>query len=70
MTMAWLTQTFLGKIIATMLVSMVPVIELRGGIPYGIALGLTYPEAFIAAFIGNILSLKNYIPTRYKKIEG
>ena len=54
---AWLTQTYLGKIIATILVSMVPVIELRGGIPYGVGFGLSYPEAFIAAFVGNMLPI-------------
>lgn len=53
----WLTQTFIGKIIATVLVSMVPVIELRGGIPYGVGFGLGYPEAFIAAFIGNMIPI-------------
>ncbi len=53
----WLTQTFIGKIIATVLVSMVPVIELRGGIPYGVGFGLSYPEAFIAAFIGNMIPI-------------
>lgn len=34
---------------------MVPVIELRGGLPYGIALGLPYPTALIAALLGNML---------------
>ena len=53
----WLTQTYIGKLIATMLVSMVPVIELRGGIPYGVGFGLSYPEAFIAAFIGNMIPI-------------
>ena len=39
---SWLTSTFLGKLISTFFLSMVPVIELRGGLPYGIALGLDY----------------------------
>ena len=51
----WLTQTMLGKCLFTMLVSMVPIIELRGGIPFGVALGLPYYLAFPAAVIGNIL---------------
>ena len=34
---------------------MMPVIELRGGLPYGIAIGLDYPVALIAAMLGNIL---------------
>ncbi len=51
----WLTRTFIGKLAATVILSMVPVIELRGGIPYGVGFGLPYPVAFIAAFIGNMI---------------
>ena len=40
---------------ATFLISMVPVVELRGGLPYGIALGLDYPVALLAALIGNMI---------------
>ena len=50
---SWLTSTFLGKLISTFFLSMVPVIELRGG--YGIALGLDYPAALIAAVLGNMV---------------
>ena len=54
--MQWLTAAPIGEFVFTMLVSMVPIIELRGGIPFGVAqLGLPYPAAFIAAVIGNIL---------------
>ena len=52
---SWLTSTFLGKLISTFFLSMVPVIELRGGLPYGIALGLDYPAALIAAVLGNMV---------------
>ena len=34
---------------------MVPVIELRGGLPYGITLGLDYPLALTAAVLGNMV---------------
>lgn len=51
----WLTSTTLGKIIATFFISMVPVIELRGGLPYGITLGLDYPLALTAAVLGNMV---------------
>lgn len=51
----WLTSTTLGKLIATFLISMVPVIELRGGLPYGITLGLDYPLALTAAVLGNMV---------------
>ncbi len=51
----WLTSTTLGKVIATFFISMVPVIELRGGLPYGITLGLDYPLALTAAVLGNMV---------------
>lgn len=51
----WLTHTELGKCVFTTLVSMIPIIELRGGIPFGAALGLPYGEAFFAAVFGNLL---------------
>ena len=51
----WMTGTDLGKMLSTMMMSMVPIIELRGGIPFGVALGLPYVEAFIAAVIGNLI---------------
>ena len=51
----WLTNTELGKCIFTMLVSMIPIIELRGGLPFGVALGLPYHLAFRFAGLGNII---------------
>jgi len=51
----WLTHTQLGEFCLTALVSMLPVVELRGGIPFGVAAGLNMPAAFLAAFIGNML---------------
>ncbi len=51
----WLTSNFIGQIISTVAVAMVPVIELRGAIPIGTALGLNYWVAFIAAVIGNMI---------------
>ena len=50
-----LTQAMVGKWATTFLLSMVPVIELRGGLPYGVSLGLSYPEALIAAILGNMV---------------
>lgn len=44
----FLTDTTGGKCLFTMLVSMVPIIELRGGLPFGVALGLPYYLAFPA----------------------
>lgn len=54
--MQWLTGVPIGEFIFTILVSMIPVVELRGGIPFGVAsLGLPYAAAFTAAVIGNMI---------------
>ena len=53
--MQWLTETQSGEFIWTVLVSMVPVVELRGGIPFGVAAGLPVWAAYLAAVIGNII---------------
>lgn len=55
--MTWLTDTLFGQMTFTSLVSMIPVVELRGGIPFGVALGLTHWEALLAAVIGNVIPL-------------
>ena len=51
----FLTGTTEGRCLFTMLVSMIPIIELRGGLPFGVALGLPYHLAFPAAVIGNLI---------------
>lgn len=51
----WLTETTAGDVLMTMLVSMVPVVELRGGIPYGVASGLPVWLAYLAAVVGNLI---------------
>lgn len=43
--------------ILTFLLSMVPVIELRGAIPFGVVQGLSVPTAFILSVIGNLLPI-------------
>ena len=53
--MQWLTDTMAGEFTLTMLVSMLPVVELRGGIPFGVAAGLPVWAAFIAAVLGNLI---------------
>lgn len=54
--MQWLTSVPFGEFVFTILVSMIPVVELRGGIPFGVAtLGLPYAAAFVAAIIGNMI---------------
>lgn len=51
----WLHSTPAGEFLLTMLISMVPVVELRGGIPAGVAMGLPIPTALLAAVLGNML---------------
>ena len=55
--LSWLTETTVGKFLSTFFISMAPVVELRLGLPYGIALGLDYPLALTAALIGNMISV-------------
>ena len=38
--------------------AMVPVVELRGAIPYGVLAGLSVPTAFILAVIGNLVPIE------------
>ena len=51
----FLTDTTAGKCIFTMLVSMLPIIELRGGLPFGVVMGLPYYLAFPFAVLGNLI---------------
>jgi uncharacterized membrane protein len=53
--MEWLLETMSGEFTLTMLVSMVPLVELRGGIPFGVAAGLPVWEAWLAAVIGSLI---------------
>lgn len=48
-------QSFAGKLIITFLMSMVPVIELRGALPSGVAMGLSPWTAFAVSVIGNMV---------------
>lgn len=53
--MAGIWETYIGEILMTMFVSMVPVIELRGAIPIGVGNGLEFQVALVAAIIGNMI---------------
>lgn len=46
---------FLKELLLTAFISMVPVVELRGGVPFGLAMGLSKEMALIAAVIGNLV---------------
>ena len=48
-------NTFAGKILITFLMSMVPIIELRGALPSGVAMGLSPWTAFAVSVIGNMV---------------
>ncbi len=45
----------LTKYLLTFLISMVPLVELRGGVPFGIGFGLPTYKVLIVCMIGNML---------------
>ena len=45
------------KFILTFLISMVPLIELRGAIPIGKRMGVSLPDAVIISMIGNMVPM-------------
>lgn len=53
----FLFGTTIGKIITTFFISMVPVIELRGAIPYATGMGLAPEIAIPVAMIGNLIPI-------------
>ncbi len=53
--MSFLWKTLWGKIVLTFLVSMVPIVELRGAIPIATGAGLDWRIAIIVAIIGNMI---------------
>lgn len=49
--------TTAGSILMTLLISMVPVLELRAAIPAGVIAGLDIPVVVAAAVIGNLIPI-------------
>ena len=45
------------KYLITFILGMCPIIEIRGAIPVGVGLGLTYFQSFLVGFIGNIIPI-------------
>ena len=41
----------------TFITGMTPILEIRGAIPLGVGLGLSYFESFILGFLGNIIPI-------------
>jgi uncharacterized membrane protein len=48
-------STYLGKMLTTFFISMVPVIELRGAIPAGIASGIGVWTSAVLSVVGNMI---------------
>lgn len=59
----------LGELLEVLLISMAPVAELRGGIPYGISRGLPAALVFPVAVVGNLLPVPLLIPL-FKFLAG
>ena len=53
--LAWLTGTTAGTLLLSFILSMVPVLELRFAIPYGVSLGLEYHLVALASILGNLV---------------
>lgn len=53
--MAFITTLLSNPYFYTFFISMLPIIELRGGLPAGIAMGLGFVPAYITAVVGNLL---------------
>ena len=51
----WLHGTAAGRMLLTFFISMLPVVELRAGLPAGVAMGLPIPAAFVASLLDNML---------------
>ena len=47
----------INKALAVFIVSMMPIVELRGAIPFGVSLGLDWREVYILSVIGNIIPI-------------
>ena len=43
------------KYIITFIIAMMPILELRGAIPYAVSQGIGYPLNFIIALAGNVI---------------
>ena len=52
-----LKQTEAGEMLLTFLLSMVPVLELRGAIPVGVGLGLKPVQAMLVSIVGNMIPI-------------
>ncbi len=53
----WITSFFVGlnHELAVFLVSMLPIVELRGAIPFGVGLGMDWRSVYLISVIGNMI---------------
>lgn len=53
----WITGMFSGlnNELAVFLVSMLPIVELRGAIPFGVGLGMDWRSVYLLSVIGNMI---------------
>lgn len=51
----WFGDSFFGKSLVTFFMAMLPIVELRGAIPMGVALGLGEIYSFVLAVLGNLV---------------
>jgi uncharacterized membrane protein len=42
---------------ATFIIAMLPILELRGALPYALGVGLAWPEAYLLAVTGNLVPI-------------
>lgn len=58
-----------GEILMTMLLAMLPVLELRGAIPIGVAHGLNIWVAIGVSIIGNLIPVPFYYHFLFEKFS-
>ena len=53
--LTWLGSTYIGKMISVFLISMLPIVELRGAIPFGVSMDLPILVTFLLGVAGNMV---------------
>lgn len=53
--MSFISQLLQNPYFYVFFISMLPIVEIRGGMPAGIAMGMDFWQAYVVAVIGNIL---------------
>src|SRR5699024_656162 len=48
-------KSHLSKELAVIIISMLPIVELRGAIPIGVSLGLGMKKSFVLSYLGSII---------------